>query len=154
MWLAPKLWTLFEVALKARFTADEELRTERALRQAAERELAAKQATIEWLSTWVNQLQHERAQIVDRVLGVSLPPLEINIRPPDAPAPGQTLPTPLQVAQRMPVQTAPVPDVPAKGDERAALAAYESSGAFFDDMGDEAARAAGLPTRPAFDAGV
>lgn len=58
-----------------------ELAAERATRQSNERELTRLQATLEWLTTHVNELKTERAMLFQRALQVSLPVPEIQYTP-------------------------------------------------------------------------
>lgn len=90
---------------------------------ALELQLAVQQANFQWLSLRVNQLEHERAQLLDR-LGVGIAVPTIGYQPPSPPTSAAS----------------PIPPLdPTKlGLDRNP----------FDDFTDEEAAVLGIPTRP------
>lgn len=94
---------------------------------ASARALGQAQASIQWLQATVNQLQAERAVLLERVLGLHLPAPTI-VR-----SPGAIPPT---VATSAPVAAA------------AAAAEPFDLVAAFEDMGDEAAKQQGVGLTP------
>lgn len=151
MWFPGKAWSFLERVLTERAVDRAELEKERALRQAAETRLAANQSTIEWLTMWVNKLETSNGALQERVLGISLPPLEVNFGREPAPAEVPPAPPPPMptTARAQPMARSSVPAVPSREGERPqSLQEYITSGAVFEDMGDRAASEANIQRDP------
>jgi hypothetical protein len=90
-------------------------------------QLAALRASFEWLTQHVNRLERERAVLLQRVLGVTLPVPEIG-----------------RASEPDRVGVATPPTAPTQPDYSTTIAGLQALGAAFEDVGDELAAQLGL----------
>lgn len=147
----------------ARFTRDQQLEMERLRATVMELRvaIASKDSTNDWLMVRVNSLEAERAELTAKLFNVHYPPpiIErvgerpagavpgIHGRPMDDGSPSNFIvPTHLTNAMRHPAMTnGPVSNGrPAEDEVANSIGAHQVSSTSFEDMGDEAAVAAGI----------
>lgn len=138
--------------LETLFSAVAAHREQTALVAQLQGENARLKASCDWLAEHCNQLQRERAVLLDRVLQVQIPIMEIARE--ERPMPPRLDPelTP-EVLKSMAARFAPPPDAergtvfkPASDGDRVDVAEKEAQAAMsiFEDMGDERAAKAGV----------
>ena len=111
------------------------------------RENARLATSCEWFASQVNQLNHERAVLLERILDLKIAVPEIAVAPAAAPPPGLTPERLRAMADRF----APAPEGE-RGQifnpKSTAVAEAENAMALFEDMDDETARRAGVSLTP------
>lgn len=95
----------------------------------AERDqLVALKASFEWLTNHVNRLETERNLLTQRVLGMNLPPMQLERVPDDPPTPTQS-----RIVGR-----------PREDDYASSIPAAQAMQTIFEDIGDDAAKEQGI----------
>ena len=77
MWLPTKAFDLFKISRDTVDAQREELAAIKAERDGLKTQLATTQANFEWIRTRVNQLEIERAQLIEKAYGIKTPVPEI-----------------------------------------------------------------------------
>ncbi len=93
----------------------------------ARAQIAALRSSFEWLTEHVNRMEQERAALLSRVLGLTVPAMNIGREATDAPTPTQS-----RIVGR-----------PAEDEYAGTIPALQAVGALFEDAGDEGAAALG-----------